>query len=352
MRIILRSATGSAKRAAQAALFVIQLRTMIIYRAIAPNGKSYIGQTVRTLQQRRQDHESASRHVSKINIGCRAFYAALRKYGAENFRWNVLCHARNMDELNALEEECIALHNTQSPNGYNLRTGGGNSRLHPETRVKLSAGMRGANNHRFGKPAHNRGKPLSAETRAKLSVAIKRANEKPEVRAKKSAAIRRAHANPEVRAKLSAAGKRAWENPEFREKMLAANRGKPAWNRGVSPSAETRAKQSAAHRGKKLSAEHRAKIGMAHRGKKQKNRKPMSAEQRAKMASMMRGKKLSAETRAKIAAAQRGKKRKPHSPESRAKISATQRGKKLSAESIAKRTATRRRNAALLGKKY
>ena len=51
-------------------------------------------------------------------------------------------------------------------------------------------------------------KPHSAESRARMSVAIKRALADPEVRARRSEAIKRALADPEVRARRSEAAKK------------------------------------------------------------------------------------------------------------------------------------------------
>jgi hypothetical protein len=96
------------------------------------------------------------------------------------------------------------------------------------------------------------------------------------------------------------------------------------------PSAEWRARISAAHKGKKRSAETRARMS----GRKQ------SPESNAKRSASLRGKPKplrSAEHAARLSAANRGK---PLSPETVAKRI----GKKLSPESIAKREATRAAN--------
>jgi group I intron endonuclease len=82
---------------------------------------------------------------------------------------------------------------------------------------------------------------------------------------------------------------------------------------GVKPTAETRAKMSAARLGKTHTAEARAKMGAAKKGKTH------TAEFRAMLSELNKGKTLAAETRAKISAAQKGRK---HSAETRAKISA------------------------------
>lgn len=96
---------------------------------------------------------------------------------------------------------------------------------------------------------------------------------------------------------------------------------------GFFPSAESRAKMSAAHRGKKHSAESRAKIGMSNKGKHHtaETRLKMSAAHKGKKHSAAnKGKTLSAEHRAKMSAAHMGK---HHTAESQAKMSAAHRSK-------------------------
>ncbi len=90
---------------------------------------------------------------------------------------------------------------------------------------------------------------------------------------------------------------------------------------GHKPSAETRAKMSAARRGKKRSPEACAKSAATQRGRKL---GPRSPEATAKAAASNRGRKRTPEARAKMAAAMKGKRR---SPEQRASQSARQSGK-------------------------
>lgn len=93
---------------------------MIIYRATSPSGKSYIGQTTRSLNQRKQSHIADMKRKGK----CEAFHSALRRYGVEEFQWEVLACACCQSVLNVLEEAYVALYETVSPRGYNLHEGG------------------------------------------------------------------------------------------------------------------------------------------------------------------------------------------------------------------------------------
>ena len=95
----------------------------IVYRYICPNGKSYIGQTTKTLKERAKGNGSGY-------IRCKVFYKAILKYGWSNFKVEILSeyHLNDLDELikhlNEDERKYIQQYNSLIPNGYNIRIGG------------------------------------------------------------------------------------------------------------------------------------------------------------------------------------------------------------------------------------
>lgn len=94
---------------------------MIIYKATNKiNKKSYIGQTVKSLNRRIQEHGNESKRCSYF------FCKALRKYGLNNFDWAVIKECKNREELNIWEKYYILFFNTKKPYGYNLTDGGWN----------------------------------------------------------------------------------------------------------------------------------------------------------------------------------------------------------------------------------
>jgi len=109
---------------------------MTIYMATSPSGKSYIGKTTEKLNNRISGHKKSTlkNHISKMGN-------AIRKYGVENFKWEVLDQTYDYDELNALEIYYIRFYNAIE-NGYNHQTGGDNGsfglKSSPETIAKLS----------------------------------------------------------------------------------------------------------------------------------------------------------------------------------------------------------------------
>ena len=95
---------------------------MLVYRLTNTiNGKVYIGKWVRdTVDLRWQLHVSSAKHDSPYYI-----HRALRKYGSENFKVEVIHRAKTADELSKMETFFIVLHQSfKSENGYNMTMGG------------------------------------------------------------------------------------------------------------------------------------------------------------------------------------------------------------------------------------
>lgn len=80
----------------------------------------YIGQTVKALNRRIQQHTNDAKRYDYF------FHRALRKYGLNNFDWLVIKECENIQELNIWEKYYILFFNTKKPHGYNLTDGGQN----------------------------------------------------------------------------------------------------------------------------------------------------------------------------------------------------------------------------------
>lgn len=91
---------------------------MIIYRVKNKiTKKVYIGQTVNTIEKRKNDHIKAS----ETKKG--KFHKALKSYGTENFDWEIIDTAKSKEELNKKEIKYIQEYNSIK-NGYNMVEGG------------------------------------------------------------------------------------------------------------------------------------------------------------------------------------------------------------------------------------
>lgn len=95
---------------------------MIIYRAVNKiNGKSYIGLTRLSLEERKQKHYWNSKNPNKNNK--QAFYLAIQKYGWDQFEWQELCSALTLQDLSELEKHFIKEYDSYN-SGYNNTFGG------------------------------------------------------------------------------------------------------------------------------------------------------------------------------------------------------------------------------------
>lgn len=96
------------------------------------NGKVYIGQTRQGMARRKGEH------IHRFNLGERdhKLYRAMRKYGIDKFRFDVLCCALKPGYLDELEKHFIT-ENNSFQRGYNMTCGGDS--ISDETRAKLSA---------------------------------------------------------------------------------------------------------------------------------------------------------------------------------------------------------------------
>jgi group I intron endonuclease len=175
---------------------------MVVYRRTnTKNGKVYIGKTTRTADER------WASLLYEINRGSHApIHNAIRKYGSEAFKTDILYEARTYEELSKMETFFIVLHQSHlRENGYNLTLGGDGAapgELNPmwgkthtdevkamlralrlgttqteETKRKISESERGDKNPFFGKTHIEENRRIYAENARKQMLGIKRSAE-------------------------------------------------------------------------------------------------------------------------------------------------------------------------------
>jgi group I intron endonuclease len=136
----------------------------IVYRAfLIEDGRSYIGQTVKKLQKRINEH--------KCSIKCSRFYfsRALSKYGFSAFKWEILQICSSVEELDSAEIFWIQHFNsTDSKFGFNIKTGGRFGKLPIEYYKNISKRMLGDKNPMFNKKSPIRGMKVSKEISDKI----------------------------------------------------------------------------------------------------------------------------------------------------------------------------------------
>lgn len=161
---------------------------MIIYKITnLINNKIYIGQTIQSLNSRISKHLSAK-------DGYRPLTKAIRKYGKDNFKIEIIDWANHQTELNYKEWLWIHRLNTIAPNGYNLKDGGRNGAISEKQKKAISL----SNSKRL----------WTEEAKSKISLANK--------------GRKREYTPLETRKILSSNTKKQWANKEIRDKMQSA----------------------------------------------------------------------------------------------------------------------------------
>ena len=174
----------------------------IIYMYTFPNGKRYVGKTMRSLSKRQKNDFSGYE-------SCTALWNAIQKYKPENIQQEVLFEEDMPDEYAArLEKICILLFKANCKKfsnpryGYNLTDGGdGLSGWHPdEERLEVLRAQvhefheqrRGTHHTESAKKKMSEAKkgkprdPLSDETKKKISIANSRENMSEETHIRRS----------------------------------------------------------------------------------------------------------------------------------------------------------------------
>jgi hypothetical protein len=214
-----------------------------IYKLTFPSEKSYIGQTIRDIHKRLEEHQLPSSN-------CVAVSRAIQKHGWENVKkeWYEVPD----EDLNFYEEMLVALLGTLTPGGYNLKEGGGSSgKLSEETKKKISKARIG--------------KTHTEETKQKIG------------KAKNEKTLSNEH-KQKIKEAMSGEKNHFYGNThteEIKKKMSEAMTGEKNHFYGNTHTEETKKKMSEAKTGKKhpmhgktLSDEHKQKLSKALTGEK------------------------------------------------------------------------------------
>jgi len=108
-------------------------RKGIIYKISSPSGKVYVGQTVRSFEERIRNHKCKS-------SGCTALKSAIDKY-VDQMKYEIIEDNIPQEYLDEREIFWIKELNSLAPNGYNLSSGGNSNK---ECTRKLKSSIRDA----------------------------------------------------------------------------------------------------------------------------------------------------------------------------------------------------------------
>lgn len=123
----------------------------VIYKVTnKKNNKCYIGKTFQNISKRTSQHYYNSKETSRKSY----FHNALKKYGKNNFEWEIIDIGNDEEELSVLERFWIWKYNSYGKDGYNLTKGGeGNYGVKhsEETKQRMSISKMGNKNPLYGK---------------------------------------------------------------------------------------------------------------------------------------------------------------------------------------------------------
>lgn len=133
------------------------------------NGKIYVGITTRDIETRHKEH------LNSLNRDF-VFYRAIKRYGSDNFKFEVIDRENNFEKLLEKERYYIQKYNSyvnnENSNGYNMTQGGEGTFGYEhtkETRLLLSEQKKFLYNH---VPHPAKGVPVGEETKEKLRLAM------------------------------------------------------------------------------------------------------------------------------------------------------------------------------------
>ena len=265
-------------------------------------GRCYVGQSISTMEFRRDRHKKDAIEKNSQLI----FHRSIRKWGFDAFEWRTVIRNVPIELLNVLEILCIHALKTKYPKGYNMTDGGGGRagcKHSKGTKQRISESQKGkevSESHRLAisKTLTGRKTPFSEQRKNK---------------AKERGLKQRGITMVQKFGKKKAA--------EIKRKIAKAFEGKTLEEiHGVEKAAEVRKKLSAIHTGKKRSAAARANMSEAQR------KRPFTEEWRQRLIEARKNRVFTDEERQRMSKLRKGKKLGPQSKETKSRISASKTG--------------------------
>jgi group I intron endonuclease len=192
-----------------------------IYRCINnTNKKVYIGYTIKELEQRAKGHLRAVKKGSDF-----VFHKSIRKYGFENFTWEVLFESKDKKYiLNEMETFFIKENNSFYENGfgYNMTYGGQGGmcgkKHNDTTKEKMKLAWEKRENRSF-----NLGKKHNDTTKEKMSRAKLGKKKSDEYKLSCSVRNKKRYEDVEHRKKMSEAIKLMWQKRRMAQQLGEQN---------------------------------------------------------------------------------------------------------------------------------
>jgi hypothetical protein len=199
----------------------------VLYKLTFASGKSYIGQTVKSMRKRLTQHRAAARVGSAL-----AVHLAWAKYGEPEVC--VLGSYDGGDELNQAERDAIKAYGTLSPFGYNIAYGGETApSKSPEVARKIADKAKGRKH--------------TEQVKQAMSENISERWKDPEYRSKVQEGVKKSWTS-EKRQERSEMFRKIWEKrkaegfvvPASTKAKLSAREITPEWRENMSKAAKER----------------------------------------------------------------------------------------------------------------
>jgi len=179
------------------------------------DGKVYIGQTVH-IETRWKEHQWAARQ----NEPSQYVHRAIKKYGIENFVFEVVATCISLDSVNVIEQILIQQYNSHDNNyGYNVAMGG---------RSAINAGRSLSEEHKRRIGEANTGRKATPETIKKQSDAQKGKPKSEEFKKRVSETQKGRVFSDETLQKMSDAQKGRPKSEAHKKSMSECRLGKPS----------------------------------------------------------------------------------------------------------------------------
>ncbi len=256
------------------------------------NRKIYIGQTTKTLEQRKNEHIYISKRENDPNF--MYISKALAKYGEIKFTWIILGYCNNKKDLNSAEQVCIDFFKSYNHRyGYNLTLGGEGQIPNDITREKLRKSQLGKKHSEEARKNQSMARRALFDSEKGMLVKERISQRVKEhiLRTGYSSKGRKQSEETKEKLRRAATGRKMSEKnkEKLRLRMLGNTCG-----RGIKQSQESIEKRRLASTGKKRSEEFRKNLSA-----RQKN-KTVSKETREKISKKLIGKTWSEERNHKV----------------------------------------------------
>lgn len=232
--------------------------SVIVYKLTSPSGKSYIGYTTKTLQERFEGHcKNKKSHLYIVK--------AIRKYGPDSFITEEIDWTKTVEEAKIKEIYWIKYYDTNNPEkGYNMTKGGDgfdpeSASIHRKNFYKTERGkewirelsrMMSENNPcKKGNIPWNVGIPMEEEVKKKVSNTLKEFWDDEDRKSEASEKFKKMWADgvydnrppisPEVRARIAESNRGKKQTDYQKQRASEANKGKPKTKEAIEKMRQT-----------------------------------------------------------------------------------------------------------------